>query len=144
MKLILHKALIRSVITYACLASEFETDTRLLKLQRPQNNVIRTIGNFPRRTPFRDLRTAFNLPFVYEYITTSCRQQAEVIQNHENEQISSTWQGEARHRKYKRLELGGGQAYDRCCDLASVVAQVNKIYMICFSKPGLTKYLYIL
>jgi hypothetical protein len=25
-------------------------------------------------------------------------------------------QGEARHRKYKRLKLGGGQAYDRSSD----------------------------
>jgi hypothetical protein len=24
--------------------------------------------------------------------------------------------GEARHRKYKRLKLGGGQAYDRSAD----------------------------
>jgi hypothetical protein len=30
-----------------------------------------------------------------------CRQQPEVIQNHENE-----------YRKYKRLKFGGGQAYD--------------------------------
>jgi hypothetical protein len=25
-------------------------------------------------------------------------------------------QGEARHRKYKRLKLGGGQGYDRSSD----------------------------
>jgi hypothetical protein len=40
------------------------------------------------------------------------RQQAEVIQNHRNEDE----QGEARHRKYKRLKLDGGQAYDRSSD----------------------------
>jgi hypothetical protein len=28
---------------------------------------------------------AFQIPYVYNYITKSCRQQAEVIQNHENE-----------------------------------------------------------
>jgi hypothetical protein len=56
---------------------------------------------------------AFILPYVYDYITKLRRQQAEVIQNHENEHFRSTGQGKARHRKYKRLKLGGGQAYDR-------------------------------
>jgi hypothetical protein len=51
------------------------------------------------------------MPYVYDYITKSCRQQAEVIQNHENENVHYTGQGEARHRKYKRLKLGGGHVY---------------------------------
>jgi hypothetical protein len=42
----------------------------------------------------------------------SCRQQAEVIQNHENENVRSIGQGEAPHRKYKKLKLGGGHVYD--------------------------------
>jgi hypothetical protein len=45
-----------------------------------------------------------------------CRQQAEVIQNYENEHICGIGQGKARHRKYKRLILGDGQAYDRSSD----------------------------
>jgi hypothetical protein len=44
------------------------------------------------------------------------RQQAEVIQNHENASVSNNGQGEPRHRKYKRLKLGGGEAYDRSSD----------------------------
>jgi hypothetical protein len=59
---------------------------------------------------------AFNLPYVYDYITKVCRQQAEVIQNHENEQVHSIGQGKARHRKYKRLKLGAGHAYDHSSD----------------------------
>jgi hypothetical protein len=47
-KLTLHKALIRSVMTYACPAWEFSAETHLLKLQRLQNRVLRTIGNFPK------------------------------------------------------------------------------------------------
>jgi hypothetical protein len=50
---------------------------------------------------------------VYDYITKLCRRQAEVIQDHKNPNVRATEQGEARHRKYKRLKLGGGQAYDR-------------------------------
>jgi hypothetical protein len=58
-KLTLHRALIRSVMTYACPAWEFAADTHLLKLQRLKNKVLRTIGNFPRHTPF-------NIPYIYD------------------------------------------------------------------------------
>jgi hypothetical protein len=51
-----------------------------------------------------------------DYITKLCRKQAEVIQNHENENVRNIGQGEARHRTYKRLKLGGGQAHDRSSD----------------------------
>jgi hypothetical protein len=40
-------------------------------------------------------------------------QQAEVIQNHDNENVRNIGQGEARQGKYKRLKLRGGKAYDR-------------------------------
>jgi hypothetical protein len=55
---------------------------------------------------------------VYDYIAKLYRQQAEVIQNHENGHVLSIGQGEGRHRKYsyKRLKLGGGQAYDLSSD----------------------------
>jgi hypothetical protein len=43
-------------------------------------------------------------------------QQAEVIQNPENANVRNIGQGEPRHRKYKRLKFGGGQAYDRSSD----------------------------
>jgi hypothetical protein len=115
-KLTLHKALIISVMTYAYPASELPADTYLLKLQRLKNKVLRTIGNFPRWEMIRGLYTAFNLPYVYDCIIKLCSQQAEVIQNHENEYVRSIGQSEATHRKYKRLKLGGGQAYDRSSD----------------------------
>jgi hypothetical protein len=50
---------------------------------------------------------------VYDYITKLCRTQAEVILNHKNPDVRAIGQGEARHRKYKRLKLGGGHVYDR-------------------------------
>jgi hypothetical protein len=37
----------------------------------------------------------------------------EVVQNHDNENVRNIGQGEARHRKYKSLKLGGDEAYDR-------------------------------
>jgi hypothetical protein len=77
-----------------------------------QNKVLRTTGNFPRFITVRDLHLAFDLKYVYDYITKLCRQQAEVIRKHENE----IGQSEARHRKYERLQLGSGQAYDRSSD----------------------------
>jgi hypothetical protein len=49
-KLSPRKALIRSVMTYACPACESAADTYLLKFQRMQNKVLRTTGNFSRYT----------------------------------------------------------------------------------------------
>jgi hypothetical protein len=62
------------------------------------------------------LHTAFNLPYVYDYKTKLCRQQAEVTQNYDKKHVRSVGQGEARRRKYKRLKLGGGEAYYRSSD----------------------------
>jgi hypothetical protein len=45
-KLTLHKALVRSVITYACPSWKLAADTHLLKLHRLQNKVLRTFVNF--------------------------------------------------------------------------------------------------
>jgi hypothetical protein len=107
------QALTRSVITYAFPAWEFATESHLLKVQRLQNQVLRTIGNFPRRTSVRDLHVAFQIPYVYDFVTKSCSQQAEVNQNHDNENVRNTGKGVARHRKFKRIKLGRGQVYDR-------------------------------
>jgi hypothetical protein len=103
-------------MTYACPAWKLAADTYLLKLQRMQNKVLRTIRNFPRCTPVGDLHTAFNLWYIYDHITKLCRQQAEVIQNHEYEHVRRVGQGKASHRKYKRLKLGDGQVYDSSSD----------------------------
>jgi len=100
-------------MAYACPAWKFAADSHLLKLQRLQNRVLRTTGNLPRHTPTRALHLAFQMPNVYEYITKTCRKQAEVIQNHDNENVRNVGKNEAQHRKHKRLKLGGGQAYDR-------------------------------
>jgi hypothetical protein len=101
---------------------EFAAGNHLLKLQRLQNKVLRTIGSFPRRTSVRDLHMAFQIPYVYDYIRKSCRQQAEVLQTHENENVPYIGQGEARHGKYKRHELVDGHVYDRSSVQTAVVA----------------------
>jgi hypothetical protein len=67
-KLTLHKALIRSAIIYACPAWEFEAGAHLLKLQRLQDKVRRSSGNFPRRTSVRDMHVAFQTTYVDNYI----------------------------------------------------------------------------
>jgi hypothetical protein len=103
----LHKTLIRPVMTYACPAWEFAADTYLLKLQRLQNKVLK-LHTGPR--------------FIHGFQPSLCirlynnRQQAVVIQNHKNERVRIIGQGEARHRKYKSIKLGGGHAYDRSSD----------------------------
>jgi hypothetical protein len=103
-------------MTYACPTWDFAADAHLMELQRLQNKVFLPIGNFLRRTPVRELHKAFSIPYSYDYITKLSRQQAEVIQNHKNVDVRNIGQGEARHREYKRLKLGGGQAYDLSSD----------------------------
>jgi hypothetical protein len=112
-KLNFHNAFIKSVMPYASSAWEYAADTYLMKLQGLHNKALRTIGNFQRRTPVRDLHVGFEIAFVYDYITKLCRQQSEVIQNRDNENVRHIGQGSANHRKFKRLKLGGGQAYGR-------------------------------
>jgi hypothetical protein len=73
-KLTLHKALIRSIMTYACPAWEFAADTHLMKLQRLQNKVLRTVGKFQRNTPIRNMYISLQIPYVYDYITKLSRQ----------------------------------------------------------------------
>jgi hypothetical protein len=57
------------------------------------------------------MHVAFQIPYVYDYITKLCRKQAEVIRNHENENVRYIGQGEAQHRKYKGLKIDGGHLY---------------------------------
>jgi hypothetical protein len=102
-----------SAVLKASPAWESAENTHLLKLQRLQNKVLCTIGNFPRHAPVRELHKAFNIPYIYDYITKLCRQQAGVTQNHENANVHNIGQGEAQHRKHKWLKLDGSQAYDR-------------------------------
>jgi hypothetical protein len=108
----MYRALIRSIMTYACPTWKFAADTHLMKLQHLQNRVLRPNGNLDRSTPVLDLHLAFKIPYVYDYITKLCRRQAEVIINHETPNVRAIGKGEHRHRKYKRLKLGGGQTYD--------------------------------
>jgi hypothetical protein len=54
---------------------------------------------------------ALQEPHIYDDPTKLCRQQAEVVQNHEIENVRNIGKGEARRRKYKRLKFYGGQAY---------------------------------
>jgi nucleoid DNA-binding protein len=101
-KLTVYKALIRYIMTYVFPSWEFAADSHLLKLQRLQNKVLRTTGNLPRRTSTRDLYVTFKISYVYNFVAKLCRQQAEVIQNHENVNICNIGSGEAQHRKYKK------------------------------------------
>jgi hypothetical protein len=90
---------------YACPALEFAADGHPLISQRLQNVVLRTTGKFPKCTPVRELHMAFQVPYIYDYVAKLCRQQAEVIQNHENANVRDFGKGETQHRKCKRLKL---------------------------------------
>jgi hypothetical protein len=69
-KLTFHKALIRSVMTYACPAWEFAEDAHLLKVKRLQNKVLHTTGKFPSCTPGHKLHTASQVPYSLSSLHT--------------------------------------------------------------------------
>jgi hypothetical protein len=58
-----------------------------MKLQCRQNRVLRIIGKFPRGTPLRDIHMTYQIPYMYDYVNKSCRQQTQVIQNSENANV---------------------------------------------------------
>jgi hypothetical protein len=66
------------------------------------------------------MQVAFKILHGYDYVNKLCRTQTDVILNHVIPNVHVIGQGEAMLRKYKRLELGGGKAYDRSADLTAV------------------------
>jgi hypothetical protein len=74
--------------------------------------VFHTVGKFQRCKPVHELLLAFQVLYIYYYVTKLCTQQTEVIQNNENPNVCNLRESEARHRKYRRLHFGGSQAYD--------------------------------
>jgi hypothetical protein len=97
--LTLHKAIVSSIKAYARPAWMFAAHTYHLILQHLWNEVLRATGNFLRHTSIRELHVAFNIPYVCDFITILCRQQAAVIQSHDNENVRNIGQGEAIRRK---------------------------------------------
>jgi hypothetical protein len=81
------------------------------------------------------------ISYLYDVFTELCREQAIVILNYENVYIHTIGKGEARHRKCKRLILGGGQAYDlsviQSLDSGYDLEQNKNSKTICCTKPGL-------
>jgi hypothetical protein len=61
-------------MTYACPAWEFAAEIHLFKLQHLQNRVLHTICNFPRCTPICDMHVAFQIPYIYDYVTNLCEE----------------------------------------------------------------------
>jgi hypothetical protein len=59
------------------------------------------------------MHLAFRIPYMDDYVIKLCKQEAQVIQKHENVHIPNIGQGEARHRKDVGLILG----CDRLCGL---------------------------
>jgi hypothetical protein len=100
-KLTLYKALIRSVLTYACPAWELAADTYLLKLQRLQNKVLRPIGNFPKVHTGPRFAHSFQRSVCISLHNKIVHATSRSHANHENEHVRGIGHGEARHRKYK-------------------------------------------
>jgi hypothetical protein len=82
-------------MTYICPTWETAANTHLMKLQRVQNRILRVIGDFARRTQIQNMHRELQIPYVYDFITKNCKKQAEIIYNHDNENVSNIGSCEA-------------------------------------------------
>jgi hypothetical protein len=98
-----------AMLTYATTDELLEVVFSLWSVPRLYNE-----GQLP--SPVCKLHAAFKIAYVYDYISKLCRTQSVVNLNHVNPNVCGTGQGEAMHRKYKRLKLGGGQDYNCSTD----------------------------
>jgi hypothetical protein len=73
-----------------------------LETAASEKKVIRTVCNSLRGTLTRDLHMAFKIPYLYDFVTKLCRQQATVTLNHANVNIRKIGQGMAQHSKKKK------------------------------------------
>jgi hypothetical protein len=80
-----------------------------LKIAEPTKQGSPHHWKFPKVRAGPRFTHGFQSSLLYDYITKLGRRQAELIQNLEKEHFRCIGQGEARHRKYKSLKLGGGQ-----------------------------------
>jgi hypothetical protein len=119
-KLTLHKALIRSVMT--CYPRLGICGRHPPQIAVPSKQGSPHYWTFSKAHAGTRFSHGFQPSVCIRLYNKLFRQQAEDIQNHDNECVRSIGQGEARHRKYKRLKLCGGKAYDRSGDLAAVLA----------------------
>jgi hypothetical protein len=59
-----------------------------------ENKALCTTHKFPKDTAVCEFHMAFQVPYIYDYITNLYRQQAEIIQKHENENVHDIGKGE--------------------------------------------------
>jgi hypothetical protein len=110
---LLQEPLSYSVAEHVQVGGTVTTKLTVLESYLTERNAMQS---FDRHTAVHELLVAFKIPYVCEYVTKLCRTQAEVIRYHVNPNVRGSGQVEAMHMKYKRLKLGGGQAYGRSAD----------------------------
>jgi hypothetical protein len=58
-------------------AWKFARGAYLLKPLSLQNNALRMFGEFQKNVRIRERHVAFEIPYVYDFVTNLCRQQAQ-------------------------------------------------------------------
>jgi hypothetical protein len=88
-------------------ATQTTMELRLLCSERFNKQVFVTIN-------FHEYELAYTYKEPWTLFIHSATSRSHI--NHENANVRNIGQGGLRHRKYKRLKLGGGQIYDRSID----------------------------
>jgi hypothetical protein len=71
-----------------------------IEMAEPAKLDFYNFGNFPRHTSARDMRVAFQVPYVCDYMTKLCRRETEIFQNRENENVRKIVHGGTPLRKH--------------------------------------------
>jgi hypothetical protein len=109
-ELTFHKAFIMPILSYACTCRASSADTQLLKLQRLQDRLLCTEGNFQRCTEVRKLLKSYGIPLYIRRIWAGKKQKACEVKEM---QIFATEDKARTARKHKDLKPGFGLAYGR-------------------------------
>lgn len=72
-KVTLYKVIFRPILTYACAAWNFISDTQCARLQRTQNKLLRLLTNSDRYIRITDLHRMTGLQTIREYITETAQ-----------------------------------------------------------------------
>jgi hypothetical protein len=142
-KQILHKALIKSAMTLPASPGNLRLTPTLWHCRAWKTSSPHHYWLSKAHTDPRVACGFFKIPYVCDFVTKLCRQQAEVLQKYGNE-ISQHWTRPHPTRKIQEPYNWRRLSHGRSGDWAVVTAEDNKISHMLRIKPGRLETMHIL
>jgi len=110
--LTLHKALVRCIMNYASPPGNLVQISIFWNCSSCKTKPSSVLAIFQGARIDPRFACGFqNSVRVCDFVTKLCRQEVEIIQNHENVNFRNTVQCETQSRKYNGIKQGGGEGY---------------------------------